>query len=260
MDTKDFEKKFQDGYKEMLDNIGEFIEKEGKTVKEAVDAAEDKLSEWQELSREEVSKISSEVRNDMSHFGETWEEAKDYYQKKLSLDADYLKDSVWDKLSGIANNATLDFIEFQKDLEQRVGNIVEEFHQDEHHDHTGWRSEHESWLTEIYLWEQEYQAAQGKLELISKALTSHGEQLQQHAQTIRLHMEVDKKHEHTLAEAEKDPTSKVAEEKNNPQDDEHEEMREFHKQEAMAHEKLKTEQRQAVILIEKLYKLLKNKR
>ena len=44
MDTKDFEKKLQDGYEEMLDSIGDFIEKEGKTVKEAVDAAEDKLS------------------------------------------------------------------------------------------------------------------------------------------------------------------------------------------------------------------------
>jgi hypothetical protein len=259
METRDFEKRLQNGYKEMLNNISDFIEKEGKTVKEAVDAAEDKLSEWQELSREEINKISDEVRNDIGHFGETWEEAKDYFQKKLSLDAKYLKDSVWDKLSGIANTATLDFIEFQKDLEQRVSNIVEDFHQDERHNHATWRSERETWLTEIYLWEQEYQDAKGKLELVSKALTSHAEQLQKHAQTIRLHMEFDKKYGHTLAEPEKDPDSKVTQEGNKPQNNKHEEMRQFHKKEAALHAKLKKQQRQAIILIEKLYKLLNNK-
>ncbi len=174
MEKKDFEKKLQQGYQEMINHVGDFIDKEGKTLKEAVDAAEDKLSEWGELTREEVLKISDEVRHDVGQFGETWEEAKTYFQQKLSFDAEYLKESLWDKLSGIANNATLDFIEFQKDLQQRVKEKTK----------TEDNNEYLTWLTEIYLWQQEHKDAEEKLAIITKALQAQGEQLQQHTEII----------------------------------------------------------------------------
>ncbi|HIO91613.1 MAG TPA: hypothetical protein EYG68_02070 [Leucothrix mucor] len=255
MENKDFERKLQRGYEEMLDNVRNFIEKEGKTVKDAVNASEDKLSEWGELTREEVFKISQEVRDDVGHFGETWNEAKDYFHERLSLDADYIKDSVWDKLSGIANNATLDFIEFQKDLQERVEGIAEDFHQDEHQEHNVWRSDREFWLVEIDLWQQEHKKAEEKLNAIAKNIDQHGELLQQHVQTIRLHEEVDHKHEETLAAVEKDPSSKVRQDKNAEGDKEHEQMRDLHKEQTVFHAKLKEEHRKSMVLIEKLYKL-----
>lgn len=255
MDTKDLEKKLQKSYEEMVDSVTEFIEKEGKTVKEAVDAAEDKLSELGELTREEVLKVSQEVRNDVGHFGETWNEAKSYFHERLSMDADYLRDSVWDKLSGIANKATLDFIEFQKDLQERVNDIVEDFHEEEHQEHTNWHSDHAFWLEEIKLWQKEHQDAEEKLIAIEKSIRAQGEQLQQHAQTIRLHEEVEQKHESTLSETEKDPSSQVNQDNNESADKEHVQMKDLHKEQAAFHATLKEEHHKKMVLIEKLYKL-----
>ena len=243
MEDKDFEKKLQRGYQEMINHITDFIEKEGKTVKEAVDAAEDKLSEWGELTREEVLKISNEVRHDIGHFGETWEEAKTYFHKKLSFDAEYLKESVWDRLSSLANNATLDFIEFQKDLQQRVGDVVDDLYAGDSQDQSDYHNDHETWLTEIYLWQQEYKDAEDKLATMTQALHSHAEQLQQHAQEVRLHIKETKKHENT---------SITSDEKEN----QGEEKNKSHQQQADLHLKLKEEQQQAIILIDKLHKLL----
>jgi hypothetical protein len=229
MEKKELEQKLQHGYREMLNNISDFIEKEGKSVKEAVDAAENKLSEWQELSREEVVKVSTEVRNDIGKFGETWEEAKGSFQQKLSLDTEYIKESVWDKLSGIANNATLDFIEFQKDLKQRVGDAVDDLSQNKEKEHTDWRIDNEKWLTEIYLWQQEHQDAEEKLQLIDDMFYKHRENLHEHSQRIFTQMEDDSEYDHK-------------------------EMRQLHKKEAELHQQLDQEQKEAIVLIDRLYK------
>ncbi len=247
MENKDFEKKLQRGYQEMINHITDFIEKEGKTVKEAVDAAEDKLSEWGELTREEVTKISDEVRHDVGHFGETWEEAKTYFQQKLSFDAKYLGESVWDKLSGLANNTTLDFIEFQKDLQQRVGEMVDDFNKEESQENADHYGDYETWLTEIYLWQQEYQDAEDKLATMAQALHSRRQQLQQHTEQIRLHIKEDKK-ANGARTSEKSP-DKAAQEQNKKEDTQHQ-------QQAKLHRKLKSEQQQTIILIDRLYKLL----
>lgn len=259
MDAKDLEKKLQRGYAEMVKNIGEFVEQEGKSLKEAVEAAEDKLSEWEELTREEVTKISSEVRNDLSHFGETWNEAKAYFQERLSLDAEYLKSSIWDQLSGIANKATLDFIEFQKDLQERVDTIVEDFHQDEHKQHKKWHSEHALWLDEVALWQKENKQAEEMLIAIQDAVRDRAVLLPQHEQAIRLHEEVDHKHEKTLAGTESDPSSEVKREENTPEDEDHVEMQELHKEQYDLHMRLKKEQREMMVLINRLNKLLLSK-
>lgn len=251
MEKKDLDKKLERGYEDMLTSIHDFIEIEGKTIQEAVDAAEGKLSEWNELTREEVSKISGDVREDISHFGEIWNEEKAYFQEKLDLDKAYLKASIWDKLSAIANTATLDLIEFQKDLQERVG----EFQLNEHQEHTAWRSDHEFWLTETELWEKENEHAKEMLATIEKAVAANKEQFQQHAHSISSQEATNRQHEETLSKTIKDPSNEEYQEENNKTDDEHTQMRNLHREQAAVHTKLKSKHRKTMVAIKQLYKL-----
>ena len=51
MDTKEIQEKLQSAYKSMLEHIEELVDKDKKPIKEAFKEAEEKLNDWQELSR-----------------------------------------------------------------------------------------------------------------------------------------------------------------------------------------------------------------
>ena len=57
MDTKNVQEKLQKAYHSMLEHIEELVDKDKKPLKEAFQEAEEKLSEWRELSREKVNHI-----------------------------------------------------------------------------------------------------------------------------------------------------------------------------------------------------------
>jgi gas vesicle protein len=65
MKAQELNEKMKNAYQNMVEVIETLVDTEGKTLKEAVEIAEEKLSDWQELSREESQKISAEVQSDL---------------------------------------------------------------------------------------------------------------------------------------------------------------------------------------------------
>lgn len=257
METKNIERKLEHAYHNMVESLEHLVMNEGKTLKEGLQIAEQKLFEWEELSNEEVTKIKGEVINDLAKMGEVAESIRKSFHEKLELDELYLKDVLLDKLSKIANQSTFDIIEFRETLKKQAEEASEQLHEDEHHDHQQMESEHALWLNEITLWQKEHQEAEEKLLAILDTVRENAVALQEHAQTIRAHQLTAHQHEATMALVEKDQTSEIAEEKNETNEQAHERMAYTHKNQARLHQKIKEHHRQAMVLIEKLYKLVK---
>jgi len=103
MNNQELINKMKSAYQHMVETIETLIDMEGKTLQEAVEIAEEKLSNWQELTKEEAQKISSEVKSDLQSIGETLNGAKDAYKEQFKIDAAYLTESLWEKLSKAAD-------------------------------------------------------------------------------------------------------------------------------------------------------------
>lgn len=78
--------------------------------------AEKKLSEWQELSREEIDKISDELKANISVWGDASNQLNDSLKETFALDKAYLAGSIWNSLSIVADKTRVDFNEFTEDL------------------------------------------------------------------------------------------------------------------------------------------------
>jgi SHS2 domain-containing protein len=135
MKSDDLKSKLQKAYQSMVDTIDVLVKKEGKTLREALENAEEKLSEWEELTKEEVHEISTEVKNDLQSIGETLEGAKQAYKKQLKMDTTYVTDSILEKLSQIADTPTAQFLLFKEQLEEQAQQAVTDEHNNEHNDH-----------------------------------------------------------------------------------------------------------------------------
>ena len=120
MDSKEIQEKLQSAYKSMLEHIEELVDKEKKPLKEAFLEAEDKLSEWQELSREEVENISDELKSNIGHWGEASSQLNDSLKETFAFDKAYLASSIWNSLSKVADKTRVDFNEFTEDLQRHM--------------------------------------------------------------------------------------------------------------------------------------------
>ncbi len=120
MDTKDIPEKLQNAYKSMLEHIEELVEKDKKPLKEAFLEAEEKLGEWQELSREEIDKISDELKDNISHWGDASYHLNESLKETLAFDKAYLVSSIWNSLSKVADNTRVEFNEFTEDLQRHM--------------------------------------------------------------------------------------------------------------------------------------------
>ena len=120
MDTKTVPEKLQNAYKSMLEHIEELVDKEKKPLKEAFDEAEEKLSEWRELSREEVSHISEELKSNLSDVGEASHYLNESLKETLSFDASYLAGSVWNTLSKVADQTIVELSELGESLRKHT--------------------------------------------------------------------------------------------------------------------------------------------
>lgn len=258
MKNQDTVNKLQRAYHSMVENLEHLIKEEGKTFREGVEIAEQKLSEWEELSTEEVSKIRDEVLKDLETIGEVAESIRKTTIEKLELDELYLKDVVLEKLFQVANQSTADIIEFRENLKKQAEEATEQLHEDEHHEHQQMDSEHAAWLLDIAMWQKEHLAAEEKLLAIQNRIRQHGVALQEHAQTIRAHQQEEKQHEASMSAVEKDMSNENAEEKNVANEDAHATMEHVHENQARLHEDIKKDHREAMVLIEKLYKLMNN--
>jgi DNA-binding MarR family transcriptional regulator len=140
MDTEEITKKLQRAYHSMVDVLDDLIEKgliekEGKSLKEAVELAQLKLSDWKELTREEVEKVSTEVKQDLSSLGKTLYEARQVIREKLALDAEYLKETSLEKLNRIADKASLELAQFREDLCEKTEENKDDEHETAHREH-----------------------------------------------------------------------------------------------------------------------------
>ncbi len=124
MNPGELKNKLQKAYQSMVDTVEVLVKKEGKTLREAFENAEEKLSEWEELSKEEINDISTEVKNDLQAIGETFEGAKQAYKRQLKMDTTYVTDSILDKLSEIADTPTAQFLLFKEQLEEQTQQAV----------------------------------------------------------------------------------------------------------------------------------------
>jgi len=120
MDSKEIQEKLQSAYKSMLEHIEELVDKDKKPLKEAFLEAEEKLSEWQELSREEIDKISDELKSNISHWGETSNQLNDSLKETFDFDKAYLASSIWNSLSIVADKTRVEFNEFTEDLQRHM--------------------------------------------------------------------------------------------------------------------------------------------
>ncbi len=243
------------GYSSMLTAIEELVSKEGKTIREAVLLAEDKLSEWSELGREEVNVISDEVTRDLGSLRETIEEAKSSFKEKWEIDKKYLTESTWGILSSVADKTTVALTEFTNEIKQRAQDAQQDLHKREHKDHREWHSDHEMWLDDIERWQKYYQQALLRTQSIQEKIQLQGDKLAKHAKIIRTHEYIDTVHEKEIARSEENPENKILDEISSNNEKSYEEMIAKHQQEAEIHAQLKEEYRNIMLLIAKLNKL-----
>ncbi len=254
MSEKTVEKRLQQAYEKLLETVLNLVEKEGKTLKEALAIGKQKLSDFEELSREEADRISREVSRDLSSLGEAVLEVKDALREKLAIDSIYLTENALKLLGKVADKTTVELSRFTEELREKARAYDEQWHAKEHQEHRDFESEHALWLDEIELWQKEHAEAQTKLMGVQEALRKHGEALQEHAQTIRAHQAREQEHEADIALREQRPDDETLLDKEEQDDLMHHEMAEVHRKQAELHQKLKRHHQNVMVLIEKLHK------
>ncbi len=152
MDTKNIQENLQKAYHSMLEHVEELVEKDKKPLKQAFEEAEEKLSEWRELSREEVEHISDELRSNLSEMGDATNRLNESLKETLSFDASYLANSIWSRLSKVADQTMLELSELGDDLQQRMSvdaTSKSELQQQWFNDATQWQGDYESALKQL---------------------------------------------------------------------------------------------------------------
>ena len=153
MDTKTVQDKLQKAYHSMLDHVEELVEKDKKPLKQAFLEAEEKLSEWRELSREEVENISDELKSNLSDMGDASHRLNESLKETLSLDASYLASSIWSRLSKVADQTMVELSEFSNDLRKHMTT-----------DATTQSEQQQAWFTDAMQWQGDYESALKQLD------------------------------------------------------------------------------------------------
>ncbi len=269
--------KLQKAYQEMVGHIRELMAQEGQGLKEAIKLAEQRLQSWQELTRSEAEKVSQEVREDFDSLAETLRESKETLRQQWQNDAQYAKSKLIDTLAFILERANNGLASLGEVLESRSARDeqpesdesgaadgaqvtdlapaashdlvmnTEVALEDEHQEHRQWQSERALWQDEIQIWKKEDQQAQQRLEEIGEGIAQLEQQMDDHALALRAHELVNEDHEAVLAEEGHDDVI---------HHDIHEDERRSHEEQRQLHEAIKSRHRQAMILLEKLHKVV----
>jgi hypothetical protein len=251
MDTQKFTSKLQRAYHSMIDMVNVLVDVEYKSVDEAIEIAEEKLSEWEDLSSHEIEKISAEIKQDLKTLVETLSEAKQAYAEQLALDTLYLKERSLDKLAKIADKTTLELAEFKRDLKEQVQVVTDDQYEHNHHQHQQWESEHAMWLDDIAIWQKEHQQIREILYAIHEGIYEHGMTIGKHAEMIRAHQQEEYQHEAFMAATEQGKKT------DNQQDAEyqcrHKKMQDTHEEQTRLHQKIKQHHKDIMVLVKKLH-------
>jgi len=256
MDTKEASDKLQKGYHAMVDSVESLIKKEGKSLKQALEIAEDKLKEWEDLSVDEYRHISDEVRYDLHSFGEKLSEAKKSFKQRLEMDSLFMKQSAVKKLSSIAEQTGHELVEIKDTLVNKDVDLESDAIFLEHREHREWHSDHVFWLKEIEMWKKEHHDAGAKLLAIHDAIRLVGEDLQEHNQAIHAHDIIDQEHETLIAKLAKQSDNKIPVEESSEDRAAHEAMKETHENHALLHQQFKNKHLEVMKLVERLHQLL----
>ncbi len=155
MDTKEVQKKLQDAYHSMLEHVEELVDKDKLSLKDAFSKAEEKLSEWKELSREEVEHISQELKENLSEIGEASHRLNDSLKETLSFDTAYIANNVWNKLSKVADKTVVELTEFGNSLRANTRT-----------DGANYSEQQEAWFNDAMQWQGDYETALKQLDKI----------------------------------------------------------------------------------------------
>jgi len=153
MDTKNVQEKLQKAYHSMLEHIEELVDKDKKPLKEAFQEAEEKLSEWRELSREEVDHISGELKSNLSDVGEASNQLNQSLKETLSFDASYLAGSIWNRLSKVADQTMVELSELGDELREHMST-----------DASTKSEQQQVWFNDAMQWQGDYEKALKQLD------------------------------------------------------------------------------------------------
>ncbi|WP_293746728.1 hypothetical protein [uncultured Paraglaciecola sp.] len=254
MTSKNQKTELQKSYQAMVDSVETFVVKEGKTLQHALHSAEKKLGDATEVSKEKIQQASKHLKENLRLWSDAVEGAREAYKNQIEFDIAYVNKSVWNKLQSIANTNTAEFIAFTQSLREEAQTVRSAEHLAAHQEHSQWSSEHALWLDEIEFWKTDQENALTKLMEIEKSLKQQTASIFEHAQVIQALSNIDHKHEHTMANAEQDPTSEVfnvADEKTIAL---HQKERKIHGQHAEFHHVLKTNHYKIMAMINMLDK------
>ena len=155
MDTKEVQKKLQDAYHSMLEHVEELVDKDKLPLKDAFTKAEEKLSEWKELSREEVDHISQELKENLSDVGEVSHRLNESLKETLSFDTAYVANNLWDKLSKVADKTVVELTELGNTLKANMRT-----------DAANYSEQQEAWFNDAMKWQGDYETALKQLDKI----------------------------------------------------------------------------------------------
>ncbi|GAA0396307.1 hypothetical protein GCM10009133_01740 [Cocleimonas flava] len=153
MDSIELQDKLQKAYKSMLKHVEELVNEEKKPLKEAFQEAEEKISEWSELSREEVDKVSDELKNNLSEWGDASNRLNQSLKETFAFDKAYLVENIWNSLSKVADKTIVDFNEFTEDLQKHMATDASKFSEQQ-----------QIWFNDAMQWQGDYEKALKQLD------------------------------------------------------------------------------------------------
>lgn len=153
MESKALQEKLQKAYHSMLEHIEELVEKDKKPLKEAFTEAEEKLSEWQELSREEIEKISDELKTNLHDLGDASYELRKSLRETMKFDAAYLATNLWGTLANVADKTIIELTEFNESLQKHTATTESTQSAQQKH-----------WLDDAKNWQKNYETALDQLD------------------------------------------------------------------------------------------------
>jgi hypothetical protein len=254
MKTKKQTTEIQSSYQAMLDSVEAFVVKEGKSLQQAFYAAEEKLEDAKEISKEKIQQASRDLKHNLRLWGEAVDGASEVYKDQIKYDLAYVNKSIWNKFQIIANSNTAEFIAFTRALKEEAQSVITDEHLAAHQEHHQWSSEHALWLDEIDFWKKDHEQALLKLSEIEQALKQQSTSLFEHAQVIQAHGAIDHKHEKIMANAEQDPSSEVFNVADEKEIALHNKERQVHAQHSEFHQALKIHHYKIMAMINMLYK------
>ena len=173
MDTKAVQKTLEKAYQSMLSHIEKLVDQDKKPLKEAFKEAEEKLSEWRELSREEIEHISTEIKLNLSDVGEASHQLNQSLKDNLSLDATYLADTIWSSLSKVADKTRVELTEFNKELREHMST-----------DAANQSEQQQRWFNDVMQWQGDYERALKQLDLLRAVVRKNIRETTQHSKAI----------------------------------------------------------------------------